>query len=238
MATGLAALSIATAAVLSGCSISPADPATPAAPAAPILAPTPPPGTETPSDTTPVPVPDVPAESTAASPAAAGTGLAAGIPVRPADAAVQPPPPAPVSLDIPGTDISVRVVDVGIAGNDAMEIPDSFWEAGWYRFGPAPGADAGHAVIAAHVDSRTEVMPFAQLDDVDPGTVLTVGLADGDTVQYRVDDVRNVPKATLDGSDVFRRDGPHRLKIITCGGEWLLDKGDYEDNVVLTASPL
>jgi hypothetical protein len=50
--------------------------------------------------------------------------------------------------------------------------------------------------------------------------------------------VQNVPKATLDGSEIFRRDGPHQLKIITCGGEWLLDKGDYEDNVVLTASPL
>ncbi|WP_104181256.1 class F sortase [Arthrobacter sp. B0490] len=235
MATGLAALSIATAAVLGGCSTSSAGPAEPAPPAAPLLAPTPPPGT------VPVPeppVPDAAASPTAAPPPAAGTGVAAGIPVRPADAAVQPPPPAPVSLDVPGTDISVRVVDVGIAGNDAMEIPDSFWEAGWYRFGPAPGADAGHAVIAAHVDSQTEVMPFARLKDVDPGTVLTVGLADGSMLQYRVDDVRNVPKATLDGSDVFRRDGPHRLKIITCGGEWLLDKGDYEDNVVLTASPL
>ncbi len=220
-ASRLTALMIATAAVVGGCSLPSAEPE---APVAPILAPIPPveggPGPQDAGD------------------AVAGAGTPADIPVRPADAALQPAPPPPVSLDIPGTDISVRVVEVGIAENDAMEIPDSFWEAGWYRYGPAPGADAGHAVIAAHVDSRTEVMPFAGLKDVDPGTVITVGLADGRTLQYGVDDVRNVPKATLDGSEVFRRDGPHQLKIITCGGRWLLDKGDYEDNVVLTASPL
>ncbi|MEG9249599.1 class F sortase [Arthrobacter sp. Soc17.1.1.1] len=227
-AARLAALTIVTAAVISSCSLPPAEPDVPVAP---ILAPTPPPQGG--------PVPQEPGNR---GDAVAGAGIPAGIPadipVQPADAALQPAPPPPVSLDIPGTDISVRVVEVGIAENDAMEIPDSFWEAGWYRYGPAPGADAGHAVIAAHVDSQTEVMPFAQLKDVDPGTVITVGLADGRTLQYSVDDVRNVPKATLDGSEVFRRDGPHQLKVITCGGQWLLDKGDYEDNVVLTASPL
>ena len=231
VAAGLAALSI-TAAVLSGCSTTTA---LPAPPAAPILAPTPAP--------TPAPegIPELPELEAAASdappPAAAGIG-AGGVPVRPANDASEPPPPAPVSLEIEDPGITVRVVDVGIAENDAMEIPDSFWEAGWYRYGPAPGEDAGHAVIAAHVDSQTEVMPFARLKDTDPGSIVTVGLADGSSVRYRVDGVQNVPKATLDGSEVFRRDGPHQLKIITCGGEWLLDKGDYEDNVVLTASPL
>jgi hypothetical protein len=160
------------------------------------------------------------------------------VPVQRADAALKARGPAPVALDIAGTDISVKVVDVGIDENDAMEIPDSFWEAGWYRYGPAPGAAAGNAVLAAHVDSLTEVMPFAQLKDVPVGTIVTVDLEDGRSLSYRVSDVRNVPKATLDGSAIFARDGDHQLKVITCGGEWLPDEGDYEDNVVLTASPL
>jgi hypothetical protein len=160
------------------------------------------------------------------------------IPVRPANAAAGPPAVPPVSLHIPNTGISVNVVDVGVDKNDAMEIPDSFWEAGWYRYGPAPGSKAGNAVIAAHVDSQTEVLPFAQLRAVEPGTVITVGLADGQSLRYEVTEVKNVPKATLNGSEVFRRDGPAQLKIITCGGKWLPEKGDYEDNVVLTALPL
>ncbi|WP_246018471.1 class F sortase [Arthrobacter crusticola] len=160
------------------------------------------------------------------------------IPVRPARVDAEPPPVPPVSLDIPNTSISVNIVEVGVDKNDAMEIPNSFWEAGWYRYGPAPGSESGNAVIAGHVDSQTEVLPFAQLRAVVPGTVITVGLADGRALRYEVTEVRNVPKATLNGSEVFRRDGPAQLKIITCGGKWLPEKGDYEDNVVLTALPL
>lgn len=194
------------------------------------------------------PVPSRSAPTADAVPPATGAGpttdaavppaAIADVPVQPADGALQPQDPAPVSLVVAGTDISVKVVDVGIEENDAMEIPDSFYEAGWYRYGPAPGAEAGHAVIAAHVDSLTEVMPFAQLKDVAVGTTVTVGLEDGRTLTYAVSDVRNVPKATLNGSEIFERDGDHELKIITCGGEWLPEEGDYEDNVVLTALPL
>jgi sortase (surface protein transpeptidase) len=119
-----------------------------------------------------------------------------------------------------------------------MEIPDSFHQAGWYKYGPAPGAPEGNAVIAGHVDSLTEVMPLAELEDVQPGAVVTVGRHEADPLRYRVTEVRHVPKATLDGQSVFRRDGPHQLKIITCGGDWLPEVGDYEDNVVLTAVPL
>jgi hypothetical protein len=57
-------------------------------------------------------------------------------------------------------------------------------------------------------------------------------------VRYRVTKVENQPKASLNTDEIFRRDGAHQLVIVTCGGEWLADEGDYEDNVVLTASPL
>ncbi|WP_258069870.1 class F sortase [Arthrobacter sp. SX1312] len=204
----------------------------PADPAPAITAPVP--TRSAPAGAAAAPVPDpAPASDTAVPPTAI-----TDVPVQPADGALRPQDPAPVSLVVAGTDISVKVVDVGIEENDAMEIPDSFYEAGWYRYGPAPGAEAGNAVIAAHVDSLTEVMPFAQLKDVAIGTTVTVGLEDGRSLTYAVSDVRNVPKATLDGSEIFDRDGGHELKIITCGGEWLPEEGDYEDNVVLTALPL
>lgn len=147
-------------------------------------------------------------------------------------------PPRPVSLAIDGTDINVGVIEVGIESNNEMEIPDSFYEAGWYRFGPAPGAAEGNAVLAAHIDIGTEVMPFTQLKDVQVGTIVTVGRENAEPLRYQVTDVRNVPKASLDTAEIFQRDGEHQLKILTCGGKWLADQEDYEDNVVLTASPL
>ncbi|MBG6189350.1 LPXTG-site transpeptidase (sortase) family protein [Arthrobacter sp. CAN_A212] len=162
----------------------------------------------------------------------------AGVDIRPATGALAEALPRPVSLDIAGTDITVDVIDVGIASDNEMEIPDSFYEAGWYRYGPVPGADAGNAVLAAHIDIGTEMMPFTQLKDVPMGTIITVGRENAEPVQYQVTDVRHVPKATLDTSQIFQRDGEHQLMILTCGGDWLADKDDYEDNVVLTASPL
>ncbi len=180
---------------------------------------------------TPTPAPPAPAAGTIA-------GAGAGIPLRPATAAQEQAVPRPVSLTIEGTAINVGVIEVGIEDGNKMEIPESFYEAGWYRFGPAPGASEGNAVLAAHIDIGTEQMPFAQLKNVPLGTVITVGRENAEPVRYRVTSVENQPKAGLNTEEIFRRDGAHQLVVVTCGGKWLADKGDYEDNVVLTASPL
>ncbi|WP_019481842.1 class F sortase [Arthrobacter sp. TB 23] len=164
--------------------------------------------------------------------------VTSGVAIRPATGALAEATPSPVSLDIAGTDIQVGVIDVGIEEDNEMEIPESFYEAGWYRYGPAPGSAAGNAVLAAHIDIGTEVMPFTQLKNVPVGTLITVGRENAEPVQYEVTGVRHEPKATLNTSEIFQRDGEHQLVIITCGGDWLVDKDDYQDNVVLTASPL
>jgi hypothetical protein len=165
-------------------------------------------------------------------------GAPSDIPIQPAGARPADELPRPTSLSVAGTGIDVDIVRVGVTRNNAMQIPEDFHKAGWYKHGPAPGASQGHAVIAGHVDSMTEVMPFAGLDDVQPGTVVTVGMQNAAPLRYRVTNVRHIPKATLGGTGIFARDGPHRLKVITCGGDWLPDREDYEDNVVLTAAPL
>ncbi|MFC3300087.1 class F sortase [Arthrobacter agilis] len=193
-----------------------------------------------PADGAPAPAAEAPVPAPKAPGSAAETpdGAPGAVALRPATAAQVEIVPPPVSLDIEGTDIQVGVIDVGIADDDEMEIPTSFYEAGWYRYGPAPGASSGNAVLAAHIDIGTEEMPFAQLKDVQLGTIITVGRESAEPVRYEVTEVRNEPKAALDTEGIFRRDGDHQLVIVTCGGDWLADRADYEDNVVLTASPL
>jgi hypothetical protein len=39
----------------------------------------------------------------------------------------------------------------------------------------------------------------------------------------------------FDGGFLFRRDGPHRPRLVTGGGRWLDGKQDYSDNVIVTA---
>ena len=157
------------------------------------------------------------------------------IPVRPAAPAAVSAAPAPVSLSVAGTPINMPVVPVGVSDGGAMEIPDAFDLAGWYRFGPAPGAAAGTAVIAGHIDTKSDNAPFSALKSVAAGTLVQVGREGAPALNYRVVSVELMAKDRFDGSSVFRRSGPHELKVITCGGKWLDERMDYSDNVIVTA---
>lgn len=186
-----------------------------------------------------VPAQSVPAQPVSPVPAitAAPTSPAAvpDIPVRPAAPEAAVAAPVPVSLTVAGTPINMPVVPVGVSDSGAMEIPDAFDRAGWYRFGPAPGAAAGTAVIAGHIDTKSDNAPFSALKSVAAGTVVEVGREGAPALKYRVVSVELMAKDRFDGSSVFRRSGQHELKVITCGGEWLDERMDYSDNVIVTA---
>jgi hypothetical protein len=160
------------------------------------------------------------------------------VPVAPATQAPAAQVPAPVRVVVGGSPIDMPVVPVGIEDNGAMVLPDNHVELGWYRYGPAPGAPEGAAVVAGHVDTLTEVTPMARLKDVPPGTEVTVERADGSVLRYRTEVVELVHKRSLEDADLFRRTGGPVLHLVTCGGEWLEEIGDYEDNVVLRAVPV
>jgi hypothetical protein len=138
---------------------------------------------------------------------------------------------------VEGTTINMAVVEVGVSPDGAMEIPEPFDEAGWYRFGPAPGAAAGTAVVAAHVDTTSDSAPFSQLKSLKPGTVVTVRRDGAPPATFRVTGVEIMAKDAFDGASIFRRDGPPQLKLVTCGGRWLDEQQDYGDNVIVTAVP-
>ncbi|MCC3270010.1 class F sortase [Arthrobacter gengyunqii] len=172
----------------------------------------------------PVPAPSVPAPS--------------AIPIRPAVPEAQTSIPAPVRIQVEGTGIDLEVIPVGVEDNGAMTLPDNHYQAGWYQYGPAPGAGSGSSVLAAHVDSRTEQLPIAGLKNVAAGTIITVTREDGSLQRYATEQVENIAKRSLDGHRLFDRTGEPRLKLVTCGGQWLEAQDDYEDNVVLTAAPV
>ncbi|MCC9145672.1 MULTISPECIES: class F sortase [unclassified Arthrobacter] len=178
------------------------------------------------------------AAPTSAPPSAPSGAPSAEIPVRPAVPTPAEEVPEPVRVSVEGTGIELEVIPVGQETNGAMTLPDNHYQAGWYRYGPAPGSSRGAAVLAAHVDSRTEALPIADLDDVPAGTPVTVTRSDGTVLRYTTEKVQNIPKASLDEFNLFDRDGAPRLELVTCGGKWLESEGDYEDNVVLTAVPV
>jgi LPXTG-site transpeptidase (sortase) family protein len=119
-----------------------------------------------------------------------------------------------------------------------MEVPLDVATVGWYRFGPGPGATAGSAVLSGHVDDRQQgIGAFHRLADLAVGEPVSVDLADGTMLGYRVRAVERVPKAELALDRVFARDGAPRLTLVTCGGAFDRAASGYTDNVVVTAEP-
>jgi hypothetical protein len=144
--------------------------------------------------------------------------------------------PVRVALDSVGIESPVR--PVGVAEDGQMQLPPDPRVMGWYRFGPAPGTESGGSVvIAGHLDSkRFGLGPLARLRDMEVGQPIEVALADGTTSTYTVVAVQRFDRQGLP-EELFSRQGPERLRVITCGGEYDPDAGGYQQNLVVTAAP-
>lgn len=172
--------------------------------------------------------PAVPADVPPAAPAD-GPGAAA--------VTVAPLPPAPDRLRVADVAVDVPVVPVGVLAGGALELPEEPDAVGWWLAGAVPGAAVGTVVLAGHVDTVTGPGVMADVLDAPLGALLEVGDGRGGTVPYRLVERRVLPKsATLPG-DLFAAAGPHRLVLVTCGGDFDRRTRHYTDNVVLLAEP-
>lgn len=182
------------------------------------------------------------ASSTAASTPSATPSAAPAAEVGRQDASIGARPAVdvdePVAVRLPSLGVDLAVVPVGVREDGQMDVPLLVSEAGWYRYGPAPGAEAGSAVLAAHVDSDRGPAPMAVLLDVAVGTEVEVETEAGEVLRFRIDEVQQLGKGTLPLDELFARDGDHRLRLITCAGEWDPAAQAYEDNVIATATQI
>jgi hypothetical protein len=146
-----------------------------------------------------------------------------------------PAPRPPTSISIPSIGVTSDVVSVGLEpGTNQLQIPD-IDHVGWYELGPNPG-DAGSAVLVGHVDGDGRPGVFWRLGELVPGDIVTVRDATG-AHDFRVTGREQVAKSAL-SADLFSRDGPPRLALITCGGAFDGSSGHYLDNVVVVATPV
>jgi hypothetical protein len=162
---------------------------------------------------------------------------APGVPVR--DAAPPPVPDVvpPVRLEVPALGVDAPLDRAGVRPDGQMELPDDVGRAGWYRFGPAPGAP-GSAVLAGHVDDAEQGLgALAPLREAEPGQEVLVTDAAGATTRWRVVSRELLDKQALPVDLLFGREGAPRLTLVTCGGPFLPDVGGYRDNVVVVAEP-
>ncbi|WP_210481143.1 class F sortase [Naasia sp. SYSU D00948] len=161
------------------------------------------------------------------------------IPIRTTEPRAMEAPVPPVRVRVPGVEVDVEVIPVGVRADSFMELPDYVGTAGWYRYGSGPTSDEGTTVIAAHVDSlEWGLGPFARLRDLPFGAEVLVTTQDGVEHRYLVESVVNLRKEELPVGEIFARTGPERLVLITCGGRFDREALRYSDNVLVTAVPV
>ncbi|HSA53666.1 MAG TPA: class F sortase [Yinghuangia sp.] len=144
----------------------------------------------------------------------------------------------PIAVSLPELGLSAPVVPVGVAPDGQAAVPPDGGTVGWYRFGPSPGAPAGSAVLLGHVDTADGSLgQFAKLKQADKGDRVIVGRGAAPALTYRVVGVDTVSKGVLPAAEIFRRDGPPQLVLVTCGGPYDRSEGGYQANLIVTAVP-
>lgn len=139
---------------------------------------------------------------------------------------------------IPAIAVDSTVVPVG-APDRVLAIPPEPWVVGWWRDGVGTGAAEGTAILVAHLDSRRYGKgPFVRAIDLRAGEAAAVTGEDGRRRQYRVAAVRTYRKEVLPYEQIFAQSGPHRVVLVTCGGEYRPDAGGWDSNVVVELEPV
>jgi sortase (surface protein transpeptidase) len=155
--------------------------------------------------------------------------------VSPAASARQLPASPPVRVQIPALGVTSRIMELGLERDGSMEVPPGAYPVGWYDGSPTPG-QLGPAVLAGHVDWEGEPGAFYGLRELRPGDTVVVDRADGTVATFTVDRVEKHSKDDFPTDEVYGDIDHAGLRLITCGGAFDEDSGDYRDNIIVFAS--
>lgn len=145
------------------------------------------------------------------------------------------PESGPLSVEIPSIGVATgRLVDLGLAGDRALEVPDDAHTAGWFELSPTPG-EVGPSVIAGHVNYASEQGVFARLGEVRTGERIIVHRADGAGAVFTAYRVDRYAKSAFPTGKVYGDTEFPELRLITCGGAFDRSSGQYRDNVIVFA---
>jgi hypothetical protein len=139
--------------------------------------------------------------------------------------------PGTVLLPAGGT---AELVRTEVTADAVLPIPKGLGEAAWW--GAKLGAEHGAALLSGHVNWAGKKGPFDELWSMRSGQDVSVVDKAGGHWVYRVTGVVTLRKEDLPAQALrlFGQDGPHRLVLVTCGGDVGGTDG-YRDNRIVTA---
>lgn len=153
----------------------------------------------------------------------------------PADSSKRGQRPGTIRLPDGG---SARLVRSEVTSQGVLPIPRGLGDAAWW--GARPGAEAGTSLISGHVNWGGVKGPFDELWRMRQGQEVAVSDAAGGIWVYRVREVVTVHKNDLpaQAAKLFAQSGPHRLVLVTCGGDYSGGTDGYRDNRIVVATPV
>jgi hypothetical protein len=176
---------------------------------------------------------------------------AATVTASPVEPAAPSAPPARIGTPAPSQRIWFVPTQVVLPGGakapvvpastvkGELKVPEQGDRVGWWDGGAQAGDPFGSVVLAGHVDTKADgIGYFARLLRIKPGELVVVN-GSGHTATYKISSVVSVPKGALAArSGAFDQKVDHRLVLITCTGAYDASRGGYEDNLVVTATPV
>lgn len=145
----------------------------------------------------------------------------------------KPRAPLPLRLRIPSIGVNAQVESVGTDSQGFMGVPSNSAHVAWYNVLSRPG-EVGDAVMTGHVDwYDTSCAVFCYLSSIRVGDQAAVDRADGSTVTYAVDRIDYYPAGQAPDW-IFQSDGPPRLTLITCAGDYVPGYG-YTRRMVVSS---
>jgi sortase (surface protein transpeptidase) len=100
------------------------------------------------------------------------------------------------------------IIPVGMDGG-AVGTPSNLYQAGWFNQSAYPGG-SGSSFIDGHSPGA-----FSAIKGVGYGTIITIGLPDGQDVNYQVTGIENTPLGQVDMGRILSSPG---LNLMTCSG--------------------
>jgi hypothetical protein len=140
----------------------------------------------------------------------------------------------PVRIAIPSIGVDAAMIPLGLNRDRTLEVPTDFAQAGWWTGGARPG-QAGPAIIAGHVDSKTGPAVFFRLGDLRRGATISVDRRDGTRARFRVLGSEQYSKSQFPTARVYGSTPGPTLRLITCSGTFDRSTGHYVDNTVVYA---
>ncbi|MDT8914638.1 class F sortase [Amycolatopsis sp. PS_44_ISF1] len=141
----------------------------------------------------------------------------------------------PGTVRLPGGAES-RLVRTEVTRDGVLPIPRGLVDAAWW--GARLGAEQGAAVLSGHVNWGGAKGPFDELWRIRTGDDVSIVDAAGGRWLYRVTGAMTVAKGELPAQAPrwFAQSGPHRLVLVTCGGDYVGGREGYDENRIVTAN--